>query len=1074
MNNTEFSISRTKVIVPTLRPEILHRARLLALFDNLLDKKLILVTAPAGYGKTSLLVDFAHQSQIPVCWLSLDGLDQDPTRFSAYLIAALTERFPNFGNQSRSVLRGLVNLEQDSERLLSTLVNEIDSQIDKHFALVVDDYQFIDSIADVRNLFSRFVYLAGENCHIILASRRLPNLPDFTSMVAKQQVGGFDLEQLAFRAEEIRSLFEKNFRLNLSEEAVEELMLQTEGWITGLILSGYDPAQTIPDLTRAARTAGVDLGGYFEQQVLTPQPPELREFLLQTSLLEEFDAGLCEAVFGAGDWKKLIKTVRHGNLFALPVGPGGKWLRYHPLFQEFLQERMREDEPEKVEAILLRLAEAYKTRQEWERAHRIYRQLRDADQLADLVEVAGKAMLLSEQLFTLRTWLEQLPPSLIEARPALLSLMATVLCTMGEGQSALAIFDRVIPLFQKNNDYPGLAFAFVGRAAANRMAGDYSNSLQDAEEAMRISEGKTELQFTFAEAKRFKGTSLYHLGRIAEATREQEETLQLYELWGDKRRATFARMGLGMTYRAGGNYPAAREANEKALTEFRQENNLPSQADVLNSLGVMHHSLGEYEKAGRAFESGLELARKSHSSWQESLLLASLGDMYTDLDENESAMEAYSHAAEVAQTVNFQFLTNYLSLAQARLARLSHKTDKARFYLKEVEKPVRQSGSNYESGLFHLERGCLRLMEDELEMATNDLKQALDYFQFGRYLAETAWSQIWLAAADLNSDRGAIARTRLEESLNIEQASPLQHSLAQVVRRARPWLKVHQQEDGIGIILAPWLARAEKIEAQLPAHRKHLRRLLTSIPIQTPHLTIHAFGRTQVRVKGELVTPSKWKAMSAKELFFYILAASRPLTKEEIGDTFWPESDTNQLKLSFKNNLYRLRHAIGQDVIIFEDNLYRFNHYADYEYDVENFTTHLRKAKEAVEIIDKIVHLRAATQLRKGPYLQDLDGTWILPERERLEQAWLEAMKQLAESERQIRDLQAAVQTCHEALKVDTCREDIHRLAMQLHYELGERLAIIWQYQACCKALRSELDIDPSEETEALYRRLAA
>ena len=189
-------------------------------------------------------------------------------------------------------------------------------------------------------------------------------------MVAKQQVGGFDLEQLAFRPEEIRLLFDKNFGLTLSDEAVEELMLQTEGWITGLIISGYDPAQTIPDLTQAARTAGVDLAGYFDQQVLAPQPPKLRKFLLQTSLLEEFDAGLCKAVFGAGDWKNLIKTVRHGNLFALPVGPGGKWLRYHPLFQEFLQERMREDEPEKVEAILLCLAEAYKERQEWEKAYR--------------------------------------------------------------------------------------------------------------------------------------------------------------------------------------------------------------------------------------------------------------------------------------------------------------------------------------------------------------------------------------------------------------------------------------------------------------------------------------------------------------------------------------------------------------------------------------------------------------------------------------------------------------------------------------------------------------------------------
>ncbi len=234
---TDIPVSRTKIIVPALRPEILHRARLLALFDDLLDKKLIIVAAPAGYGKTSLLVDFARQSEMPVCWLSLDALDKDPQRFCAYLIAALEQRFPKFGKQSKTVLRSLTSLEQDTEHLLSVLVNEIDSQIDQHFALVVDDYQFVDTIPDIRNLFSRFVYLVGENCHIILSSRRLPTLPDITLMVARQQVSGFDLEELAFRPNEIRSLFEMNYGMTLADHAVEELMHQTEGWITGLHLS---------------------------------------------------------------------------------------------------------------------------------------------------------------------------------------------------------------------------------------------------------------------------------------------------------------------------------------------------------------------------------------------------------------------------------------------------------------------------------------------------------------------------------------------------------------------------------------------------------------------------------------------------------------------------------------------------------------------------------------------------------------------------------------------------------------------------------------------------------------------
>jgi len=284
MASNEIPINRTKVVIPTLRPEILHRARLLALFDFLLEKKLILMTAPAGYGKTSLLVDFARQAGMPVGWLSLDALDKDPQRFFTYIIAALAECFPNFGKRSNAVVRTITSFEQDSERLLSSLINEVADQIDEHFVLVVDDYQFVDFIPNIRDLFSRFVSMVGENCHVILSSRRLPTLPDITLMVARQQVSGFDLEELAFRRDEISTLFEKNYGVKLAEEAAEELVRQTEGWITGLHLSASEVRRAAPDPStavlmasrmRAARATGVDLAVYLDQQVLSQQSPEL-------------------------------------------------------------------------------------------------------------------------------------------------------------------------------------------------------------------------------------------------------------------------------------------------------------------------------------------------------------------------------------------------------------------------------------------------------------------------------------------------------------------------------------------------------------------------------------------------------------------------------------------------------------------------------------------------------------------------------------------------------------------------------------------------------------------------------
>ena len=185
-------------------------------------------------------------------------------------------------------------------------------------------------------------------------------------------------------------------------------------------------------------------------------------------------------------------------------------------------------------------------------------------------------MLLSERLITLQAWLNNLPTEQFQKRPALLSLKGALLCAVGEGHLALSTLDRTILEFQKTDDLANLTLAFVRRSAAHRLVGDYASSLQDAEEALRLSENKPDLQFTYAEAERFKGISLYQLGADSRSNPVQEDALRCYEQLGDKQRAAWVLVELGNSYHASGNYQAALNAYNQALDEWRQEGNLPS------------------------------------------------------------------------------------------------------------------------------------------------------------------------------------------------------------------------------------------------------------------------------------------------------------------------------------------------------------------------------------------------------------------------------------------------------------------------------------------------------------------
>ena len=1055
-------ISKTKIIVPHRRPELLARPRLLESLQALLSNKLLLLSAPAGYGKTSLLIDLAQNIDMKVCWLALDPLDRNPQRFIAYLIGSLTERFPNVGETSKNLLKQLKSIEKDSENLLVTLTNELYECVEADYLLIIDDYHLLDDTPVIASLLNRFLQLVDENCHVLISSRSLPDLDDVTLMVAREQVAGLSHAELAFVPREIQGLYAQNHHQHLSDEMAKELAEQTGGWITGMVLSNLN----------GVRISGVDTFAYLGRQVLDQQPDHVRDFLLRTSLPDEFNVEYCETVLaplypGPQNWFALMGLILEKNLFVLPLGEDGRWLRYHPLFREFLQTRLKEEHPHEIRAMLERMVKNYEQAGEWEKAYDTCKQLNDPEALADVVENSGTAMLQSA-LVTLEGWINALPPALVQTRPGLISMRGPILAIKGNLQESNELLDRAVANYRKKRDVHGLVLALIRRANTLRILGNYTASLADVQETLRLAEMDVSLQFYYAEALRLKGLNLYRLGESRQAVASLEHSLSLFTAMNETGRIPILLMETGMIHGAVGDIESARHSYQNALKLKQTESDLYTQAEILNNLAVLYHQIGEYELASETFETGLACARKSRNRRAESLILAGLGDLYSEVEEFEAAAQAYRQTEDVIGNIPGLFIKNYLVFARGNLALAQGNLDEVNQIFKAFRKKMKANQSAYERGLWALLEGRYCLLKGEHRKAVLLFKECKELFiQDGRDL-ELQWSIVWLTAAYERAGERESACIEIRELLSVGTIPD--HALLITLRQASLWLKDLQTDLSIGRQLSSLLEKAQQLNMKLPAIRRILRRSANSIQVPSANLIIHAFGNPEVNVNGRVVTMSDWRTQSVRDLFFYFLYRQEAVTKEQVGAALWPETkDAQTLKARFKNEIYRLRRAVGRDVIVFEDEYYRFNRAMDYEYDVEAFDSQILRAHKTADKNASIEHLRKAVELVTGTYLADVNSEWVVLERERLSVTYADTLQELAYLYLNTNQLDRCLVVCQLALKRDRFYEAIYQIEMRAYAALGDRSAVARRYQAC-RAAMDDLGIPLSEETELLYR----
>ncbi len=495
-------ILATKLYVPKPRSKIVLRPRLVDQLNTGLNHKLALISAPAGFGKTTLVSEWLASCEYPTAWLSLDEGDKELQRFLFYFVAALQTLKEDIGRDMLSALHS--PQLPPIEPLLSILLNEIAS-IANDFILVLDDYHLIDSKAIDQALTFLLEHLPS-HMHVVITSREDPSLP-LSRLRVRSQLTELRAADLRFTSQEAADFLNGLMQLNLSGEDILALESRTEGWIAGLQLAALSMQgnQDHADFIESFGGAHRFVLDYLLEEVLGRQPEKIQSFLLRTSILNRLCGSLCDAVLEvpSGSSQKTLEYLDHSNLFINALDNKRHWYRYHHLFGDLLRQRLgQERTAEEISQNHIHASEWYERNGDWSEAFHHAIAAQDFGRGAALAETTWQDMNESFQNATWLGWVKQLPEKLIQIRPVLCTQIAWSLMDAGDVdtsearlQNAEALLNgpskRMVIVEESQFRMLRARIAFA-RAYNAQTRGNTSATLKYAEEALKLTPADAE------------------------------------------------------------------------------------------------------------------------------------------------------------------------------------------------------------------------------------------------------------------------------------------------------------------------------------------------------------------------------------------------------------------------------------------------------------------------------------------------------------------------------------------------------------------------------------------------------